>query len=86
MEIGNISLDFFQLVSCENVYKGDGEGGITGDADFTVLIFIAFSLHEVDRESSLNCVVADEEVQGKGDVGAGEDPPWKIFVLVLLVF
>ena len=62
------------------------EGGVTGDAGFTVLIFIAFSLHEVDRERSLNCVVADEEVQGKGDVGAGEDPPWKIFVLVLLVF
>merc|ERR1719458_1491230 len=52
-----------------------GMGGVTGDTGFTVLIFVAFSLHEVDRESSLNCVVPDEEVQGKGDVGAGKDPP-----------
>ena len=31
--------------------------------------------HEVDGQGSLDSVVADEEVQGKSDVGASEDPP-----------
>ena len=40
-----------------------------------LLLFISFSLHEVNRECSLNRVVSNEEVQGKGDVGASKDPP-----------
>ena len=39
------------------------------------VIFVAFSLHEVNWECSLNRVVSNEEVQGEGDVGAGKDPP-----------
>ena len=31
--------------------------------------------HEVDGQGSLDSVVTDEEVQGKSDVGASEDPP-----------
>ena len=31
--------------------------------------------HEVNGQGSLDSMVADEEVQGKGDVGTSEDPP-----------
>ena len=36
---------------------------------------LCFLFHEVDGQGSLDSVVADEEVQGKSDVGASEDPP-----------
>ena len=36
---------------------------------------LCFLFHEVDGQGSLDSMVADEEVQGKSDVGASEDPP-----------
>ena len=36
---------------------------------------LCFLFHEVDGQGSLDSVVTDEEVQGKSDVGASEDPP-----------
>ena len=48
----------------------------------------AFLFHEVDGQGSLDSVVPDEEVQGKSDVGASEDPPsncdFKHFLQILL--
>ena len=68
----------------ENVYEMFIEGVLRWDQQFfkgtvvsqsKLLLFISFSLHKVNRECSLNGVVSDEEVQGKGDVGASKDPP-----------